>query len=506
MATPSTFLWGQGGEKLSPADVARNRAMASYLMKGRGKPKTSSEGVTRLSEALLHNVLNKRASRAESKGKEGASAIMASLMGGSGMGSSGGQPTQLPTGGLDRDALHQAQMMAESAGNPNAVSPAGARGLMQIMPDTAANPGFGMQPMVNIDDPAENEKFGRGYMDKMLGRYGGDQRKALVAYNWGAGNADKWDGNMQSLPAETRGYINKIMGGQQMAQAQPQAQPQQGGGINPKIMELLNNQWASPGQRSIAKMLMGQNADRRKLTEQRGYDAGLLQDKRSNTAELLAAGNTREDALRDEERAYEAANPKQTGGITEYEYAKENGFPGSYIDFQQAKKGKGFSMTMPDGTTVQMGGGSGSGQPKLTVDAAKNAGYLIRTRDSQEILNSLENQGTDLQAFLQNKLPFSNYAQTEDYQRYDQAKRDFVNAILRRESGAVISDSEFANAEQQYFPQPGQGAAVIAQKRRNRDNAIAGLKIGAGGAKLPEQKPLPTAGNLDDNALLEKYK
>lgn len=67
-----------------------------------------------------------------------------------------------------------------------------------------------------------------------------------------------------------------------------------------------------------------------------------------------------------------------------------------------------------------------------------------------------------------------------DQQQVEQAQRDFINAVLRRESGAVIADSEFANARQQYFPQPGDSPAVIAQKARNRQTAIEGMKVEAG--------------------------
>jgi hypothetical protein len=75
---------------------------------------------------------------------------------------------------------------------------------------------------------------------------------------------------------------------------------------------------------------------------------------------------------------------------------------------------------------------------------------------------------------------FSNYLVSENYQKLDQAQRDFVNAVLRRESGAAISPSEFDNARKQYFPQPGDGPAVIQQKAANRQTAIAGLKRSAG--------------------------
>lgn len=60
-----------------------------------------------------------------------------------------------------------------------------------------------------------------------------------------------------------------------------------------------------------------------------------------------------------------------------------------------------------------------------------------------------------------------------EQQQIEQAQRDFVNAVLRRESGAAISAPEFANATKQYFPQPGDSPQVIAQKKRNREQATA---------------------------------
>lgn len=103
----------------------------------------------------------------------------------------------------------------ESGGNPNAVSPVGASGLMQVMPATAADPGFGVQPLAweDVFDPTKNRRFGESYMTALLDHFGGDQARALVAYNWGAGNATKWDGELDSLPAETRGYVEAILGG-----------------------------------------------------------------------------------------------------------------------------------------------------------------------------------------------------------------------------------------------------------------------------------------------------
>lgn len=70
----------------------------------------------------------------------------------------------------------------------------------------------------------------------------------------------------------------------------------------------------------------------------------------------------------------------------------------------------------------------------------------------------------------------------EFQQRQEQAERNFVNAVLRRESGAAIAPEEFVSAEKQYFPRPGDTADTVEQKRRNRQIVFAGLKAESGEA------------------------
>jgi soluble lytic murein transglycosylase-like protein len=119
--------------------------------------------------------------------------------------------------GNDFDALARAVMLQESGGNPNAVSSAGARGLMQLMPQTARDPGFGIAPARN-ESPQENLRVGREYLAAMLSRYGGDQTLALAAYNAGPGRVDAAlqaaGGDRQAaiarLPAETRNYVTAV--------------------------------------------------------------------------------------------------------------------------------------------------------------------------------------------------------------------------------------------------------------------------------------------------------
>lgn len=80
----------------------------------------------------------------------------------------------------------------------------------------------------------------------------------------------------------------------------------------------------------------------------------------------------------------------------------------------------------------------------------------------------------------------TNWTQSANQQSVEQAQRDFVNAVLRRESGAAISPAEFANAVAQYFPSVGDSPQVLRQKAANRKTAISGFKAEFGEAMQPE--------------------
>ena len=116
-------------------------------------------------------------------------------------------PTLLTKAGSDHDldvALLASVIRAESGGNVHAVSRTGARGLMQLMPRTAAQLGVAdsFRPEQNIDG-------GTAYLNALLLRYHDDLPLALAAYNAGPGAVDRYHG----IPPyrETRNYVARII-------------------------------------------------------------------------------------------------------------------------------------------------------------------------------------------------------------------------------------------------------------------------------------------------------
>jgi len=99
--------------------------------------------------------------------------------------------------------LLKAVAKVESNFHPNAVSRAGAMGIMQLMPGTAAGLG-----VTNAFDPEQNIMGGARYLRQMLDRFDGDVRAALSAYNAGPGRVSRNGGEALSF---TEGYVNKVL-------------------------------------------------------------------------------------------------------------------------------------------------------------------------------------------------------------------------------------------------------------------------------------------------------
>lgn len=139
---------------------------------------------------------------------------------------------------------------------------------------------------------------------------------------------------------------------------------------------------------------------------------------------------------------------------------------------------------------------------KFNEGQGKAAGFTDRMLQSEGVLRGfngvpgVEGQGASMKEYaIENaRTPYinvipdvaKNALHSKDYQKFDQAKRDFINAQLRRESGAAISPTEFDSANKQYFPMPGDTDEVIKQKAANRRAAVEAMGREGGSSYRPK--------------------
>jgi hypothetical protein len=168
----------------------------------------------------------------------------------------------------------------------------------------------------------------------------------------------------------------------------------------------------------------------------------------------------------------------------------------------------------------------------LTEGQGNSVTYGLRMKQADEILKPLEDAGLKDTGKIRsgvsgtlgavpligeslargsdnifNTLPEILGGLSPEQQKVIQARTNFITAILRKESGASISPTEFATAEKNYFPAPGDSADVVQQKQSARAAAIKGMKISAGpGAKFIDQGQVSmpaVAGDLASQAAAE---
>lgn len=206
--------------------------------------------------------------------------------------------------------------------------------------------------------------------------------------------------------------------------------------------------------------------------KQKGYDLDVRQqgevERNNKTQNAISRGNL----------GVAQANL----GLSRERLALERSAPkGQFLETQD-----GFVLGDPrTGTTQPVLGPNGqqmrgkTGDKPLTEGQAKAVAFASRMENSEKVIGDLASKGVNA-SVPGSRLPLVgdviSAAQPAERQMLDQAKRDFINSVLRRESGAVISDSEFSNAERQYFPQVGDSKQVIEQKKRNRRVSIDGMR------------------------------
>lgn len=161
------------------------------------------------------------------------------------------------------------------------------------------------------------------------------------------------------------------------------------------------------------------------------------------------------------------------------------------LDTVQAGQGSvpaGYRRTANGLEAIPGGPGDKANGPLNDVQS-KALQFGTRMLQSGQALDQLSKQGVSQPGYIKRMADvvgagaMANWTQSPQQQQVEQSQTDYVNAVLRRESGAAISNSEFDNARKQYFPQPGDSGQVIEQKRRNRELATRGVL-----AEVPDQQ------------------
>jgi hypothetical protein len=274
---------------------------------------------------------------------------------------------------------------------------------------------------------------------------------------------------------------------------------QGGAKIDPATMiTLAGNPWAAPAQTQAVTHV----ADMQTAAER-----AAVADKHQALMERLAI-NADKRASEEKPVVKEVTNPD---GSTGFVRINPNGPQGPIEGITPPAAAQPATVTGPDGQPITIPPGvdrktfvhavsaaTANGLAgKFTETQGKANQFATRMEHAGSTLDKLDEQGTSLKGAALEHIPGGNYLQSNNYQDYKQAQQEFVTALLRRESGAAIAHHEFESYGKQFFPQPGDGPEVIAQKRQARWNALNAMKSEAGPA-YKKQEPL-TVGSASAN-------
>lgn len=212
--------------------------------------------------------------------------------------------------------------------------------------------------------------------------------------------------------------------------------------------------------------------------------------------------------------------------VAEFNFAKtpEGGnFKGSYQDFVTARAaaarapaapsapiavmdpatGKQIYVTREEALKGRMTPGASTEAKPLNEGQANATAFGLRMKEADSILEDLSQKGVLRGALIESTpfvggalgqaLPSALGGTSAAQQQVNQAKSNFITAVLRKESGAVISDSEFDREDKKYFPQINDSEEVIKQKAKARKLAIKAIEVQAGPGAKEIQKYNPRA-------------
>lgn len=151
---------------------------------------------------------------------------------------------------------------------------------------------------------------------------------------------------------------------------------------------------------------------------------------------------------------------------------------------------------------TQGGPAGADGMPKLTEGNSKDLGFAARMTGALDTLDPIAGNLTNFWEKMAGGAPagLGNYMQSEEFQQADQAGQEFITAMLRKDSGAVISPEEKKTYGDLYLPQPGDKPNTLKQKAAARRRAVKALAIGIPAAAIAAAEKAGVDLTVDDAA------
>jgi hypothetical protein len=313
--------------------------------------------------------------------------------------------------------------------------------------------------------------------------------------------------------------------GQSLPESQPpaaqQAQAMQGGNVQPqpsqgiqrvaqaaqgmdqqsmKLIEAMNNPYMSQGQKAVLGAMLEQRMQSSDPMRQMQLEKAQLELEQmrnpSRNPVTVGQGQTLVDP-RTGEVIFQGQQKQAElpGSVREYEYAKQQGFPGSFQDWEASKKG-GMSLQV-DPATGQVTFQQGGNMKPLTEGQSKDAVYSTRAEGALLTLDQYEQALTGLGDTVAGGVPLvGNMIKSPEFQQAEQAGTEFLQAVLRKDTGAAITAQEQEEYGKVYLPRPGDTPETIAQKKKSRIRALEAMKAGMPPqAILAQEKALEKTGD-----------
>lgn len=582
----SAFVWGGGGARKTPADIAREREVADALLsQGMDYSPVASwtQGLARVANAAAGAYRGYRANQAEKEGRSGADKVIAALLGGDAPAAapqaSGGSDIVPPSASGPDYAPRAVTAVPQQPGGVGSFTEATQPRQAMASPDFVssiapaaleASQRTGVDPRIIVAQAALESNWGKSapgnnlFGIKSHGQEGGNtlattevingqpvrtnasfraysspadsvsgyadfinENPRYAAFKAAQGMDDQINALGASGYATDPNYAAKIRsiasGLPEMSAGAPAAPVQQvanrGNGRINQLLTAANNPWLSDGQRMVIGALLKQEMERNDPGAQldlqyKQAQIDALRNKGQPRSWSKLDDNTLYDATTGETKSVRDAGETPMFSGTSVEAQALNGLvkSGELTPEQALQLGAGKTVTGPNGEIIFMtpqgvfsrpaaGGAQGDApqsgpvqqngmipitDPKVSESQKNAMTYADRMIQSGKLLDDLGTAGTGLWDNIAVGIPVvGNSMVSPEFQKVDQAKRDFINAQLRRESGAAISQSEFDNAERQYFPQRGDSPEVVAQKAANRRTVIEGMRRDAGPTYQP---------------------